>query len=173
MALPLKPPIKPQLALSGGASRGRGLGVRAEVRRLSRDRLRRRRRRLHPVAGRQAAGATPEVEFPEGRYVLDGELVILDGAGREEFDALQNRLHPAESRVRMLAEQTPALFRAFDLLALDHPTEALEAVRGPPRGAEEADRRRPRPQEDGLGFGRGPPLTTSREGPAVAREQRG
>ena len=44
--------------------------------------------------------------------------MILDGAGRE-FDSLQNRLHPAESRVRMLAEQTPALFRAFDLLALD------------------------------------------------------
>jgi ATP-dependent DNA ligase len=51
--------------------------------------------------------------------VLDGELVILDADGREEFDALQNRLHPAESRVRMLAEQTPALFRAFDLLARD------------------------------------------------------
>src|SRR5204862_8155436 len=61
----------------------------------------------------------PEVEFPEGRYVLDGELVILDGDGREEFNRLQNRLHPAESRVRMLAEQTPALFRAFDLLATD------------------------------------------------------
>lgn len=51
--------------------------------------------------------------------MLDGELVILDADGREEFDALQNRLHPAESRVRMLAEQTPALFRAFDLLARD------------------------------------------------------
>jgi ATP-dependent DNA ligase len=49
--------------------------------------------------------------------VLDGELVILDTDGREQFDALQNRLHPAESRVKMLAEQTPALFRAFDLLA--------------------------------------------------------
>jgi ATP-dependent DNA ligase len=45
--------------------------------------------------------------------------VIIDTAGREQFDALQNRLHPAESRVKMLAEQTPALFRAFDLLAED------------------------------------------------------
>jgi ATP-dependent DNA ligase len=44
--------------------------------------------------------------------------VILDGEGREQFDALQNRLHPAESRVRMLSEQTPALFRAFDVLAI-------------------------------------------------------
>lgn len=50
--------------------------------------------------------------------MIDGELVILDDEGREVFDALQARLHPAESRVRMLAEQTPALFRAFDLLAV-------------------------------------------------------
>jgi ATP-dependent DNA ligase len=50
--------------------------------------------------------------------VLDGELVILGSDGHEEFDALQNRLHPAESRVAMLAEQTPAVFRAFDLLAV-------------------------------------------------------
>jgi ATP-dependent DNA ligase len=59
----------------------------------------------------------PELEVPAGRYVLDGELVILDADGREVFDALQNRLHPAESRVRMLAVETPALLRAFDLLA--------------------------------------------------------
>jgi ATP-dependent DNA ligase len=69
--------------------------------------------------GRPLLRYFPELEFPPGRYVLDGELVILDAEGREEFDALQNRLHPAESRVRMLAEQTPALFRAFDLLARD------------------------------------------------------
>jgi len=61
----------------------------------------------------------PEVEFPRGRYVLDGELVIIDADGREEFNRLQMRLHPAESRVKMLSEETPALFRAFDLLAHD------------------------------------------------------
>ena len=61
----------------------------------------------------------PEVEFPKGRYVLDGELVILGEDGRDEFDQLQNRLHPAESRVKMLAEKMPALFRAFDVLAVD------------------------------------------------------
>jgi ATP-dependent DNA ligase len=43
--------------------------------------------------------------------------VILGGDGVEEFDALQNRIHPAESRINMLAEQTPARFRVFDLLA--------------------------------------------------------
>jgi ATP-dependent DNA ligase len=62
----------------------------------------------------------PELEFPAGRYVLDGEIVIGDPEGlRQDFDALQQRLHPAESRVRMLAEQTPSTFVAFDLLARD------------------------------------------------------
>lgn len=49
--------------------------------------------------------------------VLDGEVVIAGPKGLE-FDSLQMRIHPAESRVRMLAEQTPASFVAFDLLAL-------------------------------------------------------
>ena len=55
-------------------------------------------------------------ELPE-RCVIDGEIVIAaDGA--LDFEALQLRLHPAASRVRMLAEHTPASFIAFDLLAL-------------------------------------------------------
>ncbi len=60
----------------------------------------------------------PELDFPEGQYILDGELVILDSDGKEVFDALQNRIHPAESRINRLAEETPAIFRAFDLLAV-------------------------------------------------------
>ncbi len=52
------------------------------------------------------------------RCVVDGEIVIVTGAGLD-FDALQLRLHPAASRVRKLAEETPASFVAFDLLALD------------------------------------------------------
>ena len=55
-------------------------------------------------------------ELPE-RCVIDGEIVIATGNGLD-FEALQLRLHPAESRVRMLAGQTPAAFIAFDLLAL-------------------------------------------------------
>ncbi|MDA2889965.1 ATP-dependent DNA ligase [Mycolicibacterium sp. BiH015] len=51
------------------------------------------------------------------RCVVDGEIVIATGEGLD-FEALQLRLHPAASRVRMLAEQTPAAFIAFDLLAL-------------------------------------------------------
>ncbi|NIJ12874.1 ATP-dependent DNA ligase [Saccharomonospora amisosensis] len=52
------------------------------------------------------------------RCVVDGEIVLVTDAGLD-FDALQNRLHPAASRVRKLAEETPASFVAFDLLALD------------------------------------------------------
>ncbi|BBY58137.1 ATP-dependent DNA ligase [Mycolicibacterium sarraceniae] len=55
-------------------------------------------------------------ELPQ-RCVIDGEIVIATGAGLD-FDALQQRIHPADSRVRMLAEKTPAQFVAFDLLAL-------------------------------------------------------
>jgi ATP-dependent DNA ligase len=56
--------------------------------------------------------------FPE-RCVVDGEIVVADTEGnRLDFEALQQRIHPAASRVAMLAEQTPAAFVAFDLLAL-------------------------------------------------------
>ena len=121
MPFPIKPPVKPQLALSRKvlpegvewAYEPKYDGFRA----------------LAFVDGEkvylQSRGAKPllryfpELVFPSGRYVMDGELVILDREGREVFDHLQARLHPAESRVKMLAEQTPALFRAFDLLAVD------------------------------------------------------
>ena len=121
MALPLKPPIKPQLALSrkvlpegsDWVYEPKYDGFRALAFVDGDDVY------LQSRGGKPLRRYFPEVEFPKGRYVLDGELVILDDDGREQFDALQNRLHPAESRVRMLAEKTPALFRAFDLLARD------------------------------------------------------
>jgi ATP-dependent DNA ligase len=57
--------------------------------------------------------------LPE-RCVLDGEIVIVGGRGLD-FEALLLRIHPAESRVRMLASQMPASYVAWDLLALgDH-----------------------------------------------------
>jgi ATP-dependent DNA ligase len=55
-------------------------------------------------------------ELPE-RCVVDGEIVIAADKGLD-FDALQQRIHPAVSRVTMLSEKTPASFIAFDLLAL-------------------------------------------------------
>ena len=52
------------------------------------------------------------------RCVVDGEIIIAtDGA--LDFDALLNRIHPADSRVTMLSESTPAQFVAFDVLAID------------------------------------------------------
>ena len=55
------------------------------------------------------------------RCVLDGEIILVSASGdRLDFDALQQRIHPAASRVRLLAEQSPASFVAFDLLALDN-----------------------------------------------------
>lgn len=55
--------------------------------------------------------------FPE-RCVVDGEIVLATD-GSLDFDALQLRLHPAESRVKLLASSHPASYIAFDLLALD------------------------------------------------------
>jgi ATP-dependent DNA ligase len=58
------------------------------------------------------------MNLPE-RSVVDGEIVVIGAAGdRLDFEALQQRIHPASSRVRLLSEQTPARFVAFDLLAL-------------------------------------------------------
>jgi ATP-dependent DNA ligase len=55
----------------------------------------------------------PELAFPHGRYVLDGEIVA------SSFDTLGQRIHPAASRIARLAEETPARFVAFDVLALN------------------------------------------------------
>src|SRR4030095_7065966 len=56
-------------------------------------------------------------QLPEG-CVVDGEIVIATASGLD-FDALQLRLHPAQSRVAKLARETPSSFVAFDLLAID------------------------------------------------------
>ena len=55
-------------------------------------------------------------EMGAKRFVLDGEIVVVvDGV--QEFDLLSQRIHPAASRVERLANETPAAFVAFDLLA--------------------------------------------------------
>ena len=119
MALPLKPPVKPQLALSRkqlptGAEwtyEPKYDGFRAIAFVDEGDVF------VQSRNGKPLARYFPELTFPAGRYVIDGELVILGEDGEEVFDALQNRIHPAESRINMLADETPARFRAFDLLA--------------------------------------------------------
>ena len=65
------------------------------------------------------------------RCVVDGEVVVAIGA-KLDFEALQQRIHPAESRVNMLAEKTPASFVAFDLLAVgDEDLRGLALRRAP------------------------------------------
>ncbi len=59
-----------------------------------------------------------KANFPD-RAVIDGEIVIVDPEhNRLDFEALQQRIHPAASRVNLLATETPASFIAFDLLAV-------------------------------------------------------
>ncbi|HWM55672.1 MAG TPA: ATP-dependent DNA ligase [Solirubrobacterales bacterium] len=119
MTLPLTPPIKPQLALTRKElPRGEEWayeekldGFRAIVFVDGDDIY------VQSRGGKPLSRYFPELSFAPGRYVLDGELVIRDGEGRVEFDALQSRLHPAASRIELLAEEIPAEYLAFDLLA--------------------------------------------------------
>jgi ATP-dependent DNA ligase len=67
-------------------------------------------------------------------FVVDGEIVIEIG-GRASFDALQMRLHPAESRIRKLSVETPARLILFDLLAAPGGKIMLEAPLADPRAA--------------------------------------
>jgi ATP-dependent DNA ligase len=121
VSAPPKPPLEPQLARSarkipagdGIAYEPKYDGFRALVFRDSGEPY------VQSRGGKPLGRYFPELEFPAGEYVIDGELVILDDDGAEVFDALQNRIHPAESRINRLAGETPARFRAFDLIALD------------------------------------------------------
>ncbi|HEV7460838.1 MAG TPA: ATP-dependent DNA ligase [Solirubrobacteraceae bacterium] len=121
MALPLSPPLKPQLAKSRSSlPEGEDWryepkydGFRALAFVDDGDIA------LQSRSGRPLRRYFPELEFMPGRYVLDGEIIIGDLEGMQDFGALQQRLHPAESRVRRLAEETPARYVAFDLLAAD------------------------------------------------------
>ena len=93
--------------------------------------------------GRPLTRYFPELAFPPGRYVLDGEIVLFDAEGRQDFDALGQRIHPAKSRIDMLAEKTPTRFVAFDLLAEDDEV-LLELPQAERRERLDADRRRSR-----------------------------
>jgi ATP-dependent DNA ligase len=119
MTLPLSPPLLPQLARSAKALPAGGGwsfepkwdGFRAIAFVDGADVY------LQSRNGRPLRRYFPELTFAAGRYVLDGEIVLFDENGRQDFDALGQRVHPAESRIRMLAERTPTRYIAFDLLA--------------------------------------------------------
>jgi ATP-dependent DNA ligase len=119
LSLPLEPPIKPQLALSR-----KELPVGEEyMYEVKLDGFRclafvdREEVFLQSRNGKPLTRYFPELAFPAGRYVLDGEIVVRGSDGREDFDAIGQRIHPAASRIQRLAGETPAVFVAFDLLA--------------------------------------------------------
>ncbi|OII69715.1 ATP-dependent DNA ligase [Streptomyces sp. CC77] len=123
MDLPVMPPVKPMLAKSvksippGMQYEAKWDGFRALVHRDGAEVV------IGSRTGKPLTRYFPELvdavreRLPE-RCVVDGEIVIAH-QGRLDFDRLTERIHPADSRVRMLAERTPARFVAFDLLALD------------------------------------------------------
>jgi ATP-dependent DNA ligase len=122
VSLPLSPPVEPQLARSRAelpvgeqwAYEPKYDGFRAIVFVDGTDVV------VQSRGAKPLGRYFPELAFAPGRYVIDGEIVI-DGAtdGRQDFGALQQRIHPAESRIARLAAETPARYIAFDLLALD------------------------------------------------------
>ncbi len=121
MTLPLAPTVKPQLALSRkelpeGEDYAYEIkldGFRCVAFVDGEDVF------LQSRNGKPLGRYFPELTFPAGRYVLDGEIVVRDADGREDFDALGQRIHPAVSRIERLAGETPAVYVAFDLLARD------------------------------------------------------
>ncbi len=114
MGLPLKPPILPQLARpraalpedAGWAYEPKWDGFRA-IAFVDGDES-----YVQSRNGKDLSRYFPEVRFPAGRYVVDGELVAAT------FGTLGQRIHPAASRIARLADETPARFVAFDVLAL-------------------------------------------------------
>jgi ATP-dependent DNA ligase len=125
MRLPVMPPVAPMLAKSVAKIPGGAMsyepkwdGFRSIIFRDGDEveigsRNERPMTRYFPEIVAAVLASLPE------RCVIDGEIVIPDADGRRlDFEALLQRIHPADSRVRLLAEQTPASFVAFDLLAL-------------------------------------------------------
>jgi ATP-dependent DNA ligase len=123
VSLPLKSPLKPQLARpakelpddDGWRFEPKWDGFRMIVFRDGDD------VKLQSRNGRPMNRYFPEVveqvlALPGDRLVLDGE-VIVEVDGIQEFDLLSQRIHPAASRVEMLSKETPAELVAFDLLA--------------------------------------------------------
>ncbi|WP_069816531.1 ATP-dependent DNA ligase [Streptomyces sp. TP-A0874] len=123
MDLPVMPPVKPMLAKpvaeipAGMQYEAKWDGFRAIVFRDGGE------VEISSRSGKPLTRYFPELadalrsQLP-ARCVLDGEIVIAR-RGQLDFEALLERIHPAESRVRQLAASTPASFAAFDILALD------------------------------------------------------
>ena len=123
MKLPLKPPVKPQLAKSARelpegdtwCYEPKFDGFRTIVFRDG-DEVQLQSRNGRPMNRYFPDVVEQVLALPHERLVLDGEMVVVvDGV--QEFDLLSQRIHPAASRVEMLSKETPAELVAFDLLA--------------------------------------------------------
>src|SRR3954468_15146830 len=132
MHLPVMPPVRPMLAKSvkgipdpakfdGGLSfEPKWDGFRAIVFRDG-DEVEITSRNTKPLTRYFPEVVAAALEQLPTRCVLDGELFVANetsGQPRLEFETLQERIHPAASRITLLSEQTPASFVAFDALAL-------------------------------------------------------
>jgi ATP-dependent DNA ligase len=125
MDLPIAPPVDPMLAKAvpdlptgdGWLYEPKWDGFRAIVFRDAEE-LYIQSRDRNPLDRYFPELAAPLLDALPGRCVVDGEIVIASD-GQLDFEALLLRIHPAASRVALLAEQSPASFIAFDLLALD------------------------------------------------------
>ena len=124
MKLPVMPPVEPMLAKSAAAVpvgdylyEPKWDGFRCIVFRDGTE------IQLGSRGGKSLTRYFPELvaalaEAVPPRCVLDGEIVVVED-DRLDFDRLSDRIHPADSRIRLLAERTPASFVAFDILALE------------------------------------------------------
>jgi ATP-dependent DNA ligase len=125
MQLPVMPPVAPMLAKSAARIPGGAMsyepkwdGFRSVIFRDG-DEVEIGSRNERPMTRYFPEVVAAVLESLPERCVIDGEIVIRDADGRKlDFEALLQRIHPADSRVRLLAEQTPASFVGFDLLAL-------------------------------------------------------
>src|SRR5919108_810997 len=125
MRLPFAPPLAPMLSSAADTLPGgegwqfepkwdgfRTLVFRDDDEILLQSRDEKSMNRYFPELIAPLAAALP------ARCVVDGEIVIVGAAGLD-FEALLLRIHPAASRVKLLSEQTPASYVAWDLLAED------------------------------------------------------
>ena len=143
MTLPLTPPLQPQLALSRKALPEGEIyvyeikldGFRClafvdgeEIFLQSRN-------------GRPLGRYFPELLFPAGRYVLDGEIVVRGADGREDFDALGQRIHPAASRIELLSQRDARGVRRLRPARARRRLPAGAAPQRAPHGARSAARR--------------------------------
>lgn len=164
MDLPVMPPVKPMLAKSvaaippGMSYEAKWDGFRAIVYRDG-DEVEIGSRTGKPLTRYFPELVTAAREQLPPRCVVDGEIVIAHG-GRLDFDRLSERIHPADSRVRLLAERTPASLVVFDILALGDASLLTTAQ----------SERRAVLEEALAGAGAPVHLTPSTTDPAVAQE---